>query len=162
MIGIVLVSHSHLLAQGLKEVVTQITNNSVKVAAAGGLDEVTMGTDAHRIYQAIQEVYAPEGVLVLLDLRNALLSTQVAMGMLPSEQQAHVTLSSAPFVEGALVATVEASLGRNLAEINAAAEAAKTMKTPYSLETAALPSTPNGQTTDIGSTTAASFSATPD
>lgn len=157
-----LVSHSHLLAQGLKEVVTQITNNSVKVAAAGGLDEVMMGTDAHRIYQAIQEVYAPEGVLVLLDLRNALFSTQVAIGMLSSEQQSHVTLSSAPFVEGALAATVEASLGRNLVEINAAAEAARTMKTHYSLETGALPSTPNGKTTDIESTAATSFSAAPD
>lgn len=128
MIGIVLVSHSHLLAAGLQEMAQQMTQNTVKIAAAGGVDEETIGTNAERIQQAIQEVYSPDGVLVLFDLGSALMSTQTAIELLPEEQQPRVKLCDAPMVEGAIVAAVEASIGRSLEEVNSAAEAAKTME----------------------------------
>ena len=128
MIGIVLVSHSHLQATGLQEMAAQMSRNLVKIVAAGGLDDQTIGTNAERIFQAITEAYSTEGVLVLFDWGSALLSTQLAIEMLPAEQQANVKLSSAPMVEGAIVAAVEASLGHNLAEVKLAAEAARDMQ----------------------------------
>jgi PTS hybrid protein len=128
MIGIVLVAHSHLLAKGLRDMATQMSRNMVKIAAAGGVDEETIGTNAERIYQAIREVFAPDGVLILVDLGSALMSTQLAIEMLTPEQQPFVKLSNAPIVEGAIVAAVEASLGYSLAEVNAAAEAARDME----------------------------------
>ena len=127
MIGIVLVSHSHFLAKGLQEMAVQMSQNLVKVATAGGVDDETIGTNADRIYQAIQEVYTSEGVLVIFDLGSALLSTEMAIEMLPDDQQANIKLSKAPMVEGAIVAAVEASLGHTLEEVNKAAEAAKDM-----------------------------------
>lgn len=127
MIGIVLVSHSHLLATGLQQMSEQMSRNMVKIIAAGGVDDETIGTNAERIYEAIQAVYSPEGVLILFDLGSALLSTQMAIEMLPDDQQPNVRLSGAPMVEGAIVAAVEASLGHSLEEVNAAAEAAKDM-----------------------------------
>lgn len=128
MIGIVLVAHSHLLVVGLQEMAVQMSRNMVKIAAAGGVDDETIGTNAERIHQAIQAVYSPDGVLILFDLGSALLSTQMAVEMLPEEQQQQVKLSSAPLVEGAIVAAVEASLGHTLEEVNSAAEAAKDME----------------------------------
>lgn len=128
MIGLVLVSHSHLLAKGLQEMARQMSRDLVKIAAAGGIDDETIGTNAERIHQAIVEAHSPEGVLILFDLGSALLSAQLAIEMLPVEQQAQVKLSSAPMVEGAIVAAVEASLGHSLDEVNAAAEAAKDMQ----------------------------------
>jgi len=128
MIGIVLVAHSHLLAKGLRDMATQMSRNMVKIAAAGGVDEETIGTNAERIHQAIREVFAPDGVLILVDLGSALMSTQLAIEMLSPEQQPFVKLSNAPIVEGAIVAAVEASLGYSLAEVNAAAEAARDME----------------------------------
>jgi dihydroxyacetone kinase DhaKLM complex PTS-EIIA-like component DhaM len=56
------------------------------------------------------------------------MSTQLAIEMLPAKQQANIKLSSAPMVEGAIAAAVEASLGHNLAEVNMAAEATKDMQ----------------------------------
>lgn len=131
MIGIVLVSHSHLQATGLQEMVAQMSRGLVKIVAAGGLDDQTLGTNAERICQAITAAYSPEGVLILFDWGSALLSTQLAIEMLPLEQQAHVRLSSAPMVEGAIVAAVEASLGHSLDQIQLAAEAARETQKIY-------------------------------
>ena len=128
MIGIVLVSHSHLQAKGLQEMAVQMSRNLVKIVAAGGLDDHTIGISAERIHRAIQEAYSPDGVLILFDLGNALLSAQMAIEMLPTEQQSHVKLSGAPMVEGAMVGAVEASLGHSLYEVNLAAEAAREMQ----------------------------------
>lgn len=128
MIGIVLVAHSHLLAKGLQEMALQMSQNLVKVATGAGVDDQTIGTNAERIHEAIQAVYSPEGVLILFDLGSALLSTQLAIEMLPDEQQTHIKLSNAPLVEGAIVAVVEASLGHDLEQVNLAAEAAKDMQ----------------------------------
>jgi len=66
--------------------------------------------------------------LILVDLGSALMSTQLAIEMLSPEQQPFIKLSNAPIVEGAIVAAVEASLGYSLAEVNAAAEAARDME----------------------------------
>ncbi len=131
MIGIVLVSHSHLQATGLQEMVAQMSRGRVKIVAAGGLDDQTLGTNAERIYQAITAAYSPEGVLILFDWGSALLSTQLAIDMLPAEQQVHVRLSSAPMVEGAIVAAVEASLGHTLEQVQLAAEAARETQKIY-------------------------------
>lgn len=130
MIGIVLVSHSYLLAKGLQDFVSQVAKGKVNIAAAGGVDEATLGTNAEQIKQVIEEVYSPDGVLVLIDLGSALLSVETAVDMLPDEMKPQVKLSNAPLVEGAYVAVVQASLdlGESLEEINAVAEAAKDMQ----------------------------------
>ena len=128
MVGIVLISHSHLQAKGLQEMAIQSSRNLVKITAAGGVDVETLGTNAERIYEAIQEAYSSDGVLILFDLGSALMSTQMAIEMLPQEQQAYVKLSGAPMVEGAIAAAVEASLGHSLEEVNMAAEATKDME----------------------------------
>ena len=128
MVGIVLISHSHLQAKGLQEMAIQSSRNLVKITAAGGVDVETLGTNAERIYEAIQEAYSSDGVLILFDLGSALMSTQMAIEMLPQEQQAYVKLSGAPMVEGAIAAAVEASLGHSLQEVNMAAEATKDME----------------------------------
>jgi dihydroxyacetone kinase phosphotransfer subunit len=130
MVGVVLVSHSHLLAQGLHDFVSQVAKGKVKIAPAGGVDESTLGTNAERIKRAIETVYSPEGVLVLVDLGSALLSVETAIDMLPAEMKPHIKLSNAPLVEGAYVAVVQTSLelGESLEELNAVAEAAKDMQ----------------------------------
>lgn len=128
MIGIVLVSHSHLQATGLQEMASQMSRGLVKIAAAGGIDDQTIGTNAERICQAIEAVYSPDGVLILFDWGSAVLSAELAVEMLAVDQQANVKLSNAPMVEGAIAAAVEASLGRSLEEVNLAAEAARDLQ----------------------------------
>ncbi len=121
MVGIVIVAHSAKLAEGVKDLAEQMGQGRVAIAAAGGLDDTTIGTNMERIFEAIEAVYQPGGVLVLMDLGSAVMSTELAIEMLPPEQQGKVMLSEAPLVEGAIAATVEASIGKSLAEVDAAA-----------------------------------------
>jgi dihydroxyacetone kinase phosphotransfer subunit len=128
MIGLVIVSHSAKVAQGVQEMAEQMSQGRVSIAAAGGVDDETLGTNAERILAALQQAYSPEGVLVLMDLGSAVMSAQMAIEMMEPEQQAKIQMSDAPLVEGAIVAAVEASLGRRLEEVKKAAEAASTMR----------------------------------
>ena len=124
MIGVVIVSHSHTLAEGVAELAREMGGGEVKVVTAGGLDEPgnPIGTDAVRVMAAIEQAWSEDGVLVLMDLGSALLSTDMALEMLSPEQREKVLLSAAPMVEGAVAAVVQARLGSTLEE--AAAEAA--------------------------------------
>ena len=128
MVGIVIVSHSHLLAEGLKQMAMDLSRNVVQVAAAGGLNETTIGTCADRIHRAILDVYSHDGVIIFFDLGSALFSTQIALEMLPPEIRESIHLSDSPLVEGTLIATVESSLGKSLNEVCAAVQQTHSMK----------------------------------
>ena len=96
-VSLVLVSHSRQLAEGVRELAAQMTQGKVRIAVAGGTADGRLGTDATAILHAIEEVRGPEGVLVLVDLGSAVLSTQMAIEQL-ADGQGRVVLSNAPFV----------------------------------------------------------------
>ena len=121
-VGLVIVSHSAQLAAGVKELAGQMTQGKTQIAAAGGAEGDILGTSADKILEAIQSVDGPDGVLVLLDLGSAILSAEFALELLDDEQRNRVRLSFAPLVEGAVAAALEASLGRNLAQVQLVAE----------------------------------------
>src|SRR5205823_12124193 len=123
-VGLVIVSHSAQLARGVAELAGQMARGNVPIAAAGGAGETILGTSADIILEAIQAVDNPDGVLVLLDMGSAILSTEMALDMLPDEQRTHVQLSFAPLVEGAIAAANKAAMGSTLAEVKQAAEEA--------------------------------------
>jgi PTS hybrid protein len=127
MIHIVLVSHSHQLAEGLADLVRFMAPPDLTVAAAGGMEDhhgtFHFGTNALAIVEAIQSNSSADGVIILVDLGSAVLSAETAVDMLEPELQARCIISNAPLVEGAIIAAVEAGLDRTLAEINQAAEA---------------------------------------
>ncbi|HEX9114779.1 MAG TPA: dihydroxyacetone kinase phosphoryl donor subunit DhaM, partial [Anaerolineae bacterium] len=124
MVGIVLVSHSNDLAAAVKALAEQQTQGRAAMAAVGGTGdpEHPFGTDAMAIMAAIEEVYSADGVLVLMDLGSALMSTEMAIEFLDEDRRGHVRMSQAPFVEGAMAAAVQASIGMSLDAV--AAEAA--------------------------------------
>ena len=123
MVGIVLVSHSAAIAEGAKELSLQMAQGDVRVATAGGIDDPDnpIGTDPTKVMAAIKAVDQGDGVLVLMDLGSALLSAEVALDMLPEEETARVRLCSAPIIEGAVAAVLQASLGVSLEVVAAEA-----------------------------------------
>jgi dihydroxyacetone kinase phosphotransfer subunit len=130
MVSLVLVSHSKQLAEGVRELAGQMTQGRVRIAVAGGTSDGRLGTDATAIAAAIADVRSAEGVLVLVDLGSAVLSTQMAIEQL-GDGEGRVLLSDAPFVEGAVIAAVEASIDKTLDEVaEAAAGAAQMVKVP--------------------------------
>jgi multiphosphoryl transfer protein len=126
MVGIVIVSHSAQLAEGVVELAREMAGPDVAIVAAGGLDlpDRPLGTDAALIARAIDQAWSDDGVLVLMDLGSAVLSAEMAAEMIPDEQQSKVLLCEAPLVEGAVAAAVAARLGDQLDQVAAEARGA--------------------------------------
>src|SRR5215471_813025 len=126
MVGIVVVSHSASLAAGVVELARQMGGEELKLEAAGGMDDGSIGTDVERVRAAIERAMSDDGVLVLMDLGSALMSTEMAIEMLESDGR--VVMSEAPIVEGAVAAAVAARGGEPLEQVQAEARGAIAMK----------------------------------
>src|SRR5689334_23657610 len=122
-VGIVVVSHSRALAKAALALAAEMLHGRpVRIELAAGLDETTFGTDAVQVKDAIAAVDGPAGVVVLMDLGSAVLSAELALDLLDDRTaRDRVTLSSAPIVEGLVVAAVAASAGASRAEVAAEA-----------------------------------------
>ena len=126
--GIVLISHSGTLVDGLRDMVAQVAGDDVAVGTAGGTDDGRLGTSAPRIVEAIRAALRQaDDAVVLLDLGSAALSLEIALEELSQTERARVRITEAPLVEGAILAAVQASVGASLDEVVAAAESATTM-----------------------------------
>ncbi|MPZ90885.1 MAG: phosphoenolpyruvate--protein phosphotransferase [Actinobacteria bacterium] len=118
MVGIVIVSHSRRIAQGVVDLAREMGGEDVVLVAAGGADEEdALGTDAMRVLGALDEAYSDDGVLVLMDLGSAVMSAEMAVEMIEESRRARVLLCEAPLVEGAVAAATAAKLGRTLEEV---------------------------------------------
>ena len=126
-VGLVIVSHSQRLAEGVAELAGQMTQGAVTIVAAGGTDTGELGTSLEKVQRALEAAETGDGALVLMDLGSATLIAQMALEALPEERRARVRLSDAPLVEGAVFAAVEASIGSDLAQVAATAKDATTM-----------------------------------
>ena len=125
-VGIVVVSHSRALARAAVALASEMLHGrAVRFGVAAGLDDATFGTDAVAIKEAIEEVDGPAGVVVLMDLGSAVLSTELALDLLsdPATRD-RVVLSPAPIVEGLVVAAVAAAGGADRFEVAAEARGA--------------------------------------
>jgi multiphosphoryl transfer protein len=131
-VGLVIVSHSATLAEGVAELARGM-GAEVPIELAGGIDtpEPALGTDATQVLEAIERADQGDGVLVLMDLGSAVLSAEMALDLLPEERRERVVLSEAPLVEGAVAAAVTAKLGASLADVAAEARGALEAKTTH-------------------------------
>jgi phosphocarrier protein FPr len=130
MVGIVLVSHSRALALSVQELVRSMTGPTLPLAIAAGAgdDHKELGTDAVEIAEAIVSVRGNEGVLVLMDMGSAILSSETALDLLDEPLRANIRFCAAPFVEGAVASGVIANLGASLDEVCAEALASLKQK----------------------------------
>jgi PTS hybrid protein len=125
LVGIVVVSHSARIAEGVAELAAQMAGPDVALIAVGGGPDGGLGTDAGRISRAISDADAGAGVVVLGDLGSAILATETAIEALGLPAADHVRISAGPLVEGAVVAAVQASIGQSIDEVLAAADGAR-------------------------------------
>ena len=127
-VGLVIVSHSAKVAEGVVELAGQMAEE-VQVLAAGGTDDGEIGTSATKIAAAIEAADSGDGALVLVDLGSAVLSARMAIEELVGDQhRERVRISEGPLVEGAVIGAVQASTGSSLEEVDRAATRAATMR----------------------------------
>ena len=113
MVGIVIVSHSEKLAAGVVEIAKMMAPNA-PLAAAGGLEDGGLGTSYSKISAAVDEVYSEDGVVVLMDMGSAVMTTEIVV---EDKDDGRVMMLDCPLVEGAVLAAVESTGGISLAEL---------------------------------------------
>ena len=128
MVGLVIVSHSAALADGVVELAREMGGEDVAIEPAGGIEDGAIGTDAERVRLAVERVRSPDGVLILMDLGSALMSAEMAVEMV-DQDGGPVVLCGAPLVEGAVAAAARARGGASLDEVAREARGALRMKT---------------------------------
>jgi PTS hybrid protein len=121
-VGIVIVSHSPLVAAGAADMVRQMVGDEVPLAWCGGNPSGGLGTSVEAIIAAIDKAWSDKGVAILVDLGGAETNSEMAIEMLDGDRAGKVVVCNAPVVEGAVMAATEASGGASLAEVRATAE----------------------------------------
>jgi phosphoenolpyruvate---glycerone phosphotransferase subunit DhaM len=123
-VGVVFVSHSARIAEGLVDLARQMAPSAALVAA-GGTDDGRIGTSFDLVTTGIAEADTGAGVVVLCDLGSAILTAETALDFLDDEARDRVRIVDAPLVEGGVAAAVAAEAGEDLEHVVAAAEWAR-------------------------------------
>ncbi|WP_104134306.1 MULTISPECIES: dihydroxyacetone kinase phosphoryl donor subunit DhaM [unclassified Cryobacterium] len=122
-VGLVFVSHSAKIAAGLVELARQMAP-TVRLVAAGGTDEGTIGTSFDKVTAALAEADGGAGVVIVCDLGSAILTAETARDFLDEAEQVRARIVDAPLVEGGVAAAVAAEIGGDLDAVVAAARTA--------------------------------------
>ena len=123
-VGIVLVSHSAALAEGTAELAGQIGGGTVAIATAGGTDDGRIGTSLAKVQRALALADAGAGVVILPDLGSSVLTVRALLAE-SEDLPEPIAVADAPFVEGAVAATVTAAGGGDVKAVLSAAEEAR-------------------------------------
>jgi phosphoenolpyruvate---glycerone phosphotransferase subunit DhaM len=123
-VGVVFVSHSARIADGLVDLARQMAPSAALIAA-GGTDDGRIGTSFDLVSAAIADADSGAGVAVLCDLGSAILTAETALDFLDDDVRARVRIVDAPLVEGGVAAAVAAEAGEVLEQVVAAAESAR-------------------------------------
>lgn len=124
MVGLVIVSHSSKLAEGVVDLARMMAKTA-PIAPAGGLEDGSFGTSFEKISAAVDQVYSDDGVLVLMDMGSAVMTAEMVM---ESMEDRKIVLADCPVAEGAVTAAVGAEAGMTLEEILADLEQVGTLK----------------------------------
>jgi len=122
MVGIVLVSHSPTLAEGLAHLLAQIGSSEVPVAIAAGTADGRLGTSPDAVTAAISKADRGDGVVIIPDLGSAVLAVRA---VLDGDEEGRAVLVDTAFVEGAVAAAVTAAAGADLSDVVDAARQAR-------------------------------------
>ena len=126
-VGLVLVSHSGKLVEGLADLVSQVAGPAVAIVTAGGAVDGSLGTDGTAVLDAMRGAANGAGAVVLVDLGSSVLAVRAALTELSDEERELLAVADAPLVEGAVAAAVAASIGCTLPETVQAAQEARSV-----------------------------------
>jgi PTS hybrid protein len=124
-VGVILVSHSATLVEGLADLVSQVSGPQVQIVPVGGASDGSLGTDGARVLQSMRHAATGPGAVVLMDLGSSVLAVRAALDELSEDERSRLLVADAPIVEGAIAAAVAASTGCSLADAALAAEEAR-------------------------------------
>ena len=122
-VGLVFISHSTKIADGLVDLARQMAPQT-RMVPAGGTDGGGIGTSFTKVLSGIEQADAGAGVVLLCDLGSAILTAETALDFLDDAVRARVRIADAPLIEGGVAAAVAAEVGGDLDSVVRAAQSA--------------------------------------
>ena len=122
LVGLVLVSHSRVLAEGTADLARQIGIGRVVVVPAGGDVDGGLGTSFEFVERAVESADRGAGAVLIADIGSSVLTARTFI----AETDRTVRFADAPFVEGAVAAASAAAAGADLDAVATAARDAYT------------------------------------
>ncbi|MBE6052402.1 MAG: PTS-dependent dihydroxyacetone kinase phosphotransferase subunit DhaM [Clostridium sartagoforme] len=116
MVSLLIVSHSEYLAKGIKELAKEMSRDVV-IEAVGGTADGRLGNDYNKIYEALDKIYTDDGVVILFDLGSSYLTAEMVKETFEAEGRENIKIVDAAIAEGAVVASIEMSIGSSLDQV---------------------------------------------
>jgi PTS hybrid protein len=116
-VGIVIVSHSRTLAEGVAELGRQMGVGAVRVEPAGGDVDGGLGTSVDVVERAVRAADQGAGVVLMADIGSSVLTAKTFI----EDADGEVVFADAPLVEGVVAAASAACGGAGLAAVARAA-----------------------------------------
>jgi|UniRef100_A0A832ENN1 PTS hybrid protein len=114
MIGMLILSHSNLIAKGLVETCKQMAPD-INIEGIGGIEK-RLGIDAELALQKLNEMLENnEKVVIYADIGSTVLSAKTIKEL--SSRPADVHIVDAPLVEGSITGSIEISIGSDIDKI---------------------------------------------
>lgn len=104
MIGLVVISHSSRIAEGIAEMAAEMVGDDLSIFTAGGGPDGCIGTSPGRIATTLRQADdRVEEILVIADLGSALINIRIAK----EQEDIDARIVDCPIVEGTLSAAIE-------------------------------------------------------
>lgn len=100
MINILIASHSHKLAEGLKDLIGQMAGD-VNIEYSGGTEDGELGSNFEEINEKMTRL-ANDGLVVFFDLGSSMMNCEMAYDMLDDDLKENVLLAGSPLVESSV------------------------------------------------------------
>jgi len=120
--GLVLVSHSKRLAEGLEELISDLAGPELAIGTVGGTEPLGVSPEmVERLLEGmLADGHAP--LVVIGDLGSSLLATSAVIELHGWQEQ--VRLADCPMVEGAVACAMSLAIGEDVESALAQAHAA--------------------------------------
>lgn len=128
MLGIVVVSHSEKIAEGVVDLCYEMVSKEVKIMPAGGTDDGGIGTNPIKIKEAIEKAYDGDGVVIIGDIGSSLMNADMALELLEEDIRNKTRILDTPIVEGSIAVAVQTFISNDINEILKAAVDARTTR----------------------------------
>lgn len=116
MTSILLLSHSALIAKGLKELMQQVAPN-VEIEASGGTADGELGSNFEEIFEKMTRLAEKGNVAVIFDLGSSMLNALTAKDMMEDMAKKKILLVDSPMIESGMEIAVMAESGEDFENI---------------------------------------------
>lgn len=114
MVGILILSHSNLVAKGLLDICKQIAKDA-HIESVGGV-KGRLGLDVEKALKALNRLLEEnDSVIIYSDIGSTVLASKSIKEI--SSRPNSVYIANAPLVEGAITGSVQTTLTNNVEEI---------------------------------------------